>query len=292
MFVSSQSGLGFWEKIQISWHLIIKSWGVLKKDKELLALPVIGAIVSIGVFAALLLPAFAFISAGQSERIYGVFIIYYFLATIVGVFFNAALVAGAIKRFSGGDPTVSSSIKEAATRLPAIIGWGIIASTVGLIVSSLRNRRQGGVADVVMSIAGAAILAAWNFISFMVLPVIVAEGKGPIASLKRSFELVRSRWGEVIAGGIGIWVAGSAAMFGLFAIIFALMFVSFTLFGFSLAVFATLMLVLIAGWLVLGIVFATLNQIFVAAVYLYAAKGTAHVFTKEEIKGILRSKHR
>jgi hypothetical protein len=286
----AHAGPGFWERLSMSWALVQKSWHVLKQDKELLLLPIIGAVISLIVFGIMLVAALSFLAAGEAGRIVGLFIVYGFIATIVGEFFNAALVAGALERFRGGDPTVRSSLGKAASRLSAVVGWGLLAATVGLVISAIRGRQQGGIMDVVRAMAAFALFAAWKLISFLVLPVIIAEDKGTVAALRRSFELVRKRWGEVIAGGVGIWIAGRLVMSAIFVVFFVANYLALTAFGFNLGITISLALFLIVAWLVAGLIFATLNQIFVAAVYLYAAKGTAKVFTKQEIKGILRTK--
>lgn len=279
---------GFWETLSRSWALVLKSWHVLKKDRELLLLPLIGAVVSLVALAVMVFFALLLLSAGEVAMAFGLFAIYYFIAVVISEFFNAALVAGALERFGGGDPTVRSSLAKAASRLGAIIGWGLLSAAVGLIIGAIRGRQRGGLMDVMRAMTAFALFAAWRFVSFLVLPVIVAEGRGAIGSLRRSYELVRKRWGEVVAGGIGVWAAGRIVMLAIFAFFLAIGYASLELLGFSVPLLLALFLLLIASWLIAGLVFATLDKIFVAAVYLYATRGRARAFAEKEIKGILR----
>jgi hypothetical protein len=51
------------------------------------------------------------------------------LASYTGIIlFNAALI-----RMRGGDPTVWDGLDSARVRLPELIGWAVLSSTVGLI---------------------------------------------------------------------------------------------------------------------------------------------------------------
>src|SRR5258706_5374895 len=91
--------------------LAMQSWRVLMLDKELLIFPLLS-----GIACFLLLATFigAMFAAGfkvkdpqQIDALYWVgLFIYYFVNYFIIVFFNCALVACAMIRFRGGDPTV------------------------------------------------------------------------------------------------------------------------------------------------------------------------------------------
>ena len=78
----------------------------------------------------------------QTTKILGYVILfaYYVASYFVIIFFNSALVACAIIRFQGGDPTLKDGLAAAAARLPQILGWAIFAATVGMILRSIESR--------------------------------------------------------------------------------------------------------------------------------------------------------
>jgi hypothetical protein len=68
----------------------------------------------------------------------------------------------------------------------------------------------------------------WSLVTFLIVPVLVFEGMGPLAAMKRSAELFRERWGQQVTGtlviggvsglillaGIVIGIVGLVAVFG------------------------------------------------------------------------------
>ena len=97
------------------------SWKVLRKDRELLLLPVLSFLASIVVLAILWLPTLSAIdTSGLADEsgdpgavLIVVGVISAMAMSIISVFFNGALVAGAHERLSGGDPTVRSALGRA-----------------------------------------------------------------------------------------------------------------------------------------------------------------------------------
>ena len=100
------------ERFERSFRLIAESFGVLKKDKELLLFPIISAIVSILAIVIFVVPFFLGLIAGASIR-YFWFILFalYFMIYFITVFFTAGLIGAANIRLRGGDPKFSDGIK-------------------------------------------------------------------------------------------------------------------------------------------------------------------------------------
>ena len=178
------------------------SWGVLKDDRELLAIPVLGAAVSGVIAVGVGLVVYSTLetttdAAGQTSKQANpaavlLLLIGLLLIAIVTQLFAGALVAGANERFEGGDPTLGSSFSKAMTRLGPIVGWTATNATVGLILSAVREK---------------AGFLAWNIVTWLVMPVIIIEGIGPLAAAKRSAVLIKSKWGEnlITQGGLGLF---------------------------------------------------------------------------------------
>ena len=62
-------------------------------------------------------------------------------------------------------------------------------------------RERGGIAGAIVAALGGM---AWNIITFLVVPVLVVEGVGPIGAIKRSAGLLKKTWGEQVIGSAGI----------------------------------------------------------------------------------------
>ena len=179
------------------------SWAVLKADKELMLLPVISGAASLIVAASFLIPI---ITAGVSDlggAALALMLIMYFVLAYITIFFNAALISAANERLEGGDPTVGSAIRGAARRAGKILPWALLSAVVSVILRAIEER-VGLVGKIVIAIVG----MAWTVVTFLVLPIIVVEGASAGRALKKSGRLVRSTWGENLAGHIGLGAVG------------------------------------------------------------------------------------
>ena len=246
------------------------SWRVLRKDRELLLIPVLSFLASIAVLALIWLPTLSAIdtSALEGERedpgavLLVVGIITAMALSIITVFFNGALVAGAHERLSGGDPTVRSAVGRAFSRLPGLLPWAILTGTVGLILQAVRER-AGWLGRFVVNMVG----MAWKTATFLVVPAIVIDDHGAISGLKASAALLKRTWGENIAARVGF------GLLGFVAIIPAVLVVGAT--G-ALGGAALVLGILVAiPYLALVVVVLTaLNAVFQTALYLYATTGS------------------
>ena len=191
---------------------------------------------------------------------YGLLFLFYVCTYFMTIFFNAALVACAVERMRGGDPTVGFGLRAAAGRLPQILGWALLSATVGMTLRALEDRSKA-IGRIVAGLMG----VAWSVATFLVVPVLVVEGTGPFAAAAESTRLLKRTCGEQIIGGVG---------FGLLFFVFFIPGIVLIFFGF----FAKAWLVVglgLAYVLALSLVFSTLSVIFQTAVYLYARDGQA-----------------
>ena len=108
------------------------------------------------------------------------------MSTFIAVFFNVALAACAVRSLRGEDTTVGEGIPAALQRVGPILGWTLVAATVGLILR-LVEERVPLAGRIAVWIAG----AAWAVATFFVIPVLALEGGGPWRSLMRSVAVVK-----------------------------------------------------------------------------------------------------
>lgn len=271
------------EKFSNSWALVKASARVLRADKELVIFPILS---SIGVLVVTLTFFVPTILAGvfdnlfsQQSQIMGFIVLFFFyLAQYLVIFFaNTALVGAALIRLRGGDPTVGDGFRIAFSRFGAILGYALIAATVGIILKSLSNRSKG-LGRAIVSLIG----FAWNIATFLVVPVLAVENVGPIEAIKRSVYLLKKTWGEQIAGNLGI-----GAFFGVITFLVFLVGIPVTFLAFSAT--QTVWLALLVGivfifaLVIIGLISSTLNGVYTAAVYLYAVDGRSDGFFESRL---------
>ena len=246
------------------------SWKVLRKDRELLLLPVLSFLASIVVLALLWLPTLSAIdTSGLADEsgdpgavLIVVGVISAMAMSIVSVFFNGALVAGAHERLSGGDPTVRSALGRALSRLSGLLPWAIITGTVGLILQAARER-AGWMGRFVVNMVG----MAWQTATFLVVPAIVIDDHGAVSGLKASAALLKRTWGENIAARVGFGLLGIVAIIPAVIVLFA----TGALGGTALVVGILLAVPYLA---LVVVVLTALNAVFQTALYLYATTGS------------------
>jgi len=188
------------------------------------------------------------------------FLMYVVLAYIT-IFFNAALVSAAHARLSGGDPTIGSAIRGAASRAGKILPWAIISATVSIILRAIEER-AGFVGRFVAAIAG----MAWAVVTFLVLPIIVIEGLSVGDAIKKSGSLFKRTWGENLAAQVGFSLIGFVAILPAIAVVFLAGSV-----GGGALVAGVVIAVL---WVIaVSVVLAALSVIFQTALYHFAVDG-------------------
>ncbi len=191
-------------KFSNSWTLMKASWGILKKDKEMLLFPIISGITLLILFASFIAPLYMFDSYNWANKFLSknedivnflrIFIFYY-ITYFVMIFFNAALIACAKIRIDGGDPTVRDGLKVAISHLFHIAGWALISSSVGMLLRIIEERFEF-VGKIVSGVLG----IAWSITSFLVIPILVIEKKAPSTAFKESAKLLKKTWGEQVIG--------------------------------------------------------------------------------------------
>ncbi len=282
------------ERINNSWELVKASFSVLSADKELLIYPILSSIGVLIVTATFIIPT---IFAGVfdsiiSESVFNINVIgvivaflFYFAQYFIITFANSALVGAALIRLRGGDPTVRDGFRIAFDRIGIIFGYTAIAATVGMILRAISERSRGW-GRLAVNLVG----LAWNLASFLAVPVLVVEGVGPLEAIKRSAILLKKTWGEQIVGNLSIGLISGLAILALF-IITLIPGIALSIWLENWLVMIPAGLILILGLMILGLLSSTLNGIYAAAVYRYAAEGeTGGYFSPEVVQGAFRQK--
>lgn len=196
------------DRISNAWRLAKASWRVLQRDRELAWLPVVATVAGLLVGAVFFGPALAVLGGGGDDNaipVAGYLLAFLGYVAVSSIFFlgRAAVVHGANLRMEGGDPTVASSLRGASAHWPAVVGFAAIATTVGLVLDAIEE--QGGILGAIASFIGGA---AWRLVTYLVIPVVVLEGAGPVDGIKGSSRLVKQTWGEQVTGNVGFGLLG------------------------------------------------------------------------------------
>ncbi|MGH8283299.1 MAG: DUF6159 family protein [Gammaproteobacteria bacterium] len=259
-------------KFARTWQLMGASWQLLKQDKRLVVFPLISGVVLALVIASFAIPMFAdgevhrYLSNPNhpSKQLYATGFLFYFISYFIMIFFNSALIASVMKQMDGEQTTLGDGLSFAWQRLPQIFGWALLSSTVGFLLRLL-EQRVGFIGRIAVGLLG----MAWTVTSFLVLPVVVAEGSGPIEAYKQSVSMLKRTWGEQIIGNVSFGL-----IFALFGVVPAIIVLLLAAAAGPVVLMA--LVVIVAIYLVaLGLVQSTLQTIYQVAVYRYAADGQA-----------------
>jgi hypothetical protein len=259
------------EKFERSWEIMRASWDVLRQDREILVFPAITGIALILIMASFIVPIFALGGLDTVHRVARhngtvgnlvVLFAFYFINYFVVIFFNTAIVACATIRMRGGNPTVGEGLQASGERIFEIAGWALVSASVGMILRAIEERSK-----LVGRIVAGLLGMAWGITSYLVIPILVNERKGPMEAFQESARLIKKTWGEELIGGFS---------FGLIFLALSLPAVLLIVGGvasgkgfLAIGFVAVAVIYVIA----LSVVQAALQGIFQAALYQYAKKG-------------------
>jgi len=199
-----------------TWSITKTSMVVLRKDKELLAFPLlsfvfIGIIVGVVAAAFLALGTFDRLdtggdAGGESQLKAGdavVGVVGVFFIMIVVNYFNAALMGAARHRLKGGDPNLGTGFAAVNKNIGGVIGWAFISTIIFIVLTYARHAaRDNFIARIVIGMVGSLIA----YMTFFVVPILIVEGVGPIEAIKRSKAYLTRTWGEQFVSGFGFGI--------------------------------------------------------------------------------------
>lgn len=249
-----------------SWDMIGESFSVLRKDKKLVLFPMLSGLSALAIAAMYFLPLF---NMGVLEHykeyrtvdstVYAWLFLWYCTNYFVIVFFNCALAACAQIRFGGGEPSLKDGLAQAGWKIPSILIWAVVASTVGILLQAIEER-SSWLGKIVAALVG----TAWAMATYLIVPVLIFEDDGVFGSIRRSSALLRETWGEQIVSGFG---------FGLPSLLLAVPGFLLGMVGFKLHPLG--FLIAVPYFLLLSAVMSAVRGIFTVALYRYATAGEA-----------------
>jgi Family of unknown function (DUF6159) len=249
------------------------AWLILKEDKQLLLLPIASSVCLIALTVSIAVPVVVESLTGLSGAdefhqfvplsYVGMFL-FCVAAYAIGIFFNAALAICVLRRLEGKSALIADGLREATACLPQILGWALVATTIGLMLKAV-ERRSGFIGGLVVKAVG----LAWSVATFLVVPVLVAEKKGPFEAVQESVQLLRKTWGEDLLAGLGFGVMYFLwAIPGIFAFVIGAGLISSHPF-----VAMVVMALAVLYFPLLGLVLSTMSTIFDVVLYRFAKGG-------------------
>jgi hypothetical protein len=261
-----------------------ESWRVLRADRSLAIFPIISAMAT-GVCAVLIWSPALILSSGSHKSQVAVYValgVSAYVLTFIAVFFGTALAGAASMSLDGKDATLRDGFSVALRRLHTILLWSLVQAVVGLLLHAIEGMARGNRSPlgIVAAIIEGLLGAAWSVMTFFVIPIVALEGLGPVASVKRSWSIIKERWGEGVVGSVSIGLAVFVAVLipelgvGLgFAVL------AHAHRAAAIAVASLGGVILAAGVLVA----ATLNSIFRVALYRYATTGHVSAMFEQQL---------
>ena len=278
-----------------SWALMRASAAVLRSDRALLAFPLLSGVCSLVVAASFLVPV-GLLMTGDGMRFSSVadhhwspatwvlMFAFYLVQYFVIVFFNTALTGCALRHLRGEPTSFADGIALARSRWASILGYALIAATVGLFLRAVQER-LGLIGRLVVGLLG----LAWTVATFLVVPVLASQEVGPVDAVQRSVELLKRTWGENLIGTAGLGVAFGLMTFC--AMVFGVALLALAIALHSLVAIVAVVALVVTGLILLSLVQASLQGIYAAALFRYAEDGEAGAgFDAALLEGAFRPK--
>lgn len=245
------------------WTLTKTSFRVLSLDKEMIALPLMAAVLMVVAVIGIGFGGFGLLLGSDAGTLLVLGVIY-LVTYFIAIFFNAAVIEMATIRFNGGDPVLKDGLRKAWSKKLRILQWAVVAATVGLIFRILRDQaRDNFLARLLLSF----LEFGWNIATFFVVPIAIYQDVGPIDAIKGSMNAMKRTWGESLTGiattGIVFFVLG---LLGLPVLLVAFL-------ANSTAVFIGALVLVVLYWVLLAAVNSAVDGILVAALYKYSVEG-------------------
>jgi hypothetical protein len=256
------------------------SWTVVRRDRELLILPLVSFLCSLVVLAAFGAGMFGIGLPKDGESVSpGIYVLgfcMYVALAFVTIFFNAAVIGTATKRLKGEPASIRDGLALARAHIGKIFLWALITASVGMVLRAIQER-SGLIGRILAGIIG----IAWDVITFFVVPVLLFEPLTVGDSIRRSAHIFRARWGEQFTGNATIGIA-------IVLLVIPVLIVGSLLIAAAPIVGIVFIVLSIGALMAVG---SACSGVFNAALYRYATTGEASgAFSEEDLNGSFRPK--
>lgn len=267
------------------------SWQILKSNKRLLwlsAIPtfIIG-IVLLGTFIFLLVYYFKQGEFVKDTLFYISLSLVLILSFFIYFYFRAALIYCIYKFLKNEKVSFKEAFNVAKKNFVKIIKWTFVNSAVGVSMGGFAGKETGYVTTLPAMATG----VTWNLLTIFVIPVLIIENLPVKNAVIRSFQLFTKVWTKAIVFEFSVgWIFAIVALVGVFVIPIVLVGLAGTILPFLVnyieVVIGIAYGLFMSTILILGIIVATLREIFIIVLYNYAETGRVPqaYFSEETIK--------
>jgi hypothetical protein len=238
------------------------AWRLVRGDRTMLTLALTSAVLTgLAMFVIFSFGGYLHDPHPSRGRLLVVTLIAAWPLTFIGAFINVALAAAADAELHGRELSLRRALAVPAGRVGQIALWSLLAAGVGQLLAQIGERIPFG-----GRVASWLLGAAWGLVTFFAVPVLAIEGCTAAGCVKRSAQLVRERWGESVAGGLGI-----TAVFGLLSVVPAMLLgIGFGVAPFAPGVGIPLAAVGVVGLVIVSGAASAMRNVFAVALYHYA----------------------
>jgi mannose/fructose/N-acetylgalactosamine-specific phosphotransferase system component IIC len=136
------------DRLQRSWTLAGECYRLLKADRSLMLFPLLSAVAMAVIVASFALPLAPLVAVFARQRqvhtlsglSWVALFAFYWVQFGVVIFFQTALIEVAMRRFDKQPATLRDGLTRATARLPIILGYALIAASVGLVLRVIAER--------------------------------------------------------------------------------------------------------------------------------------------------------
>jgi hypothetical protein len=294
-------------RIAASWQLFKNGLEVLGRNKKLLVFPLVIACFTTGLLLSFIAPGAlqptghrysepahwkAVVKSSFSEQslqklqtapahathrpnelrltnaAWGYLVVVYLALMIAATFFNVAFYHEILKALRGGTVSIRDGLRFAASKLPAIILWSLMAGVVGYVIRVL-EQRMGLIGRLTLRLIG----VAWSVASVFAIPVLIESNTtNPLEVLRQSAATLRKAWGETVVGFTGF------GLFSMLIVLGSMCAMGLGMWG-AVALHSPVgMTLTLTGWAIGLLVFiyvqGVVGHVFRCALYLHATDGT------------------
>lgn len=264
-----------------------QAWSVLRTHKSLLTFPLFAVLIILGLlalFVGAIVLLFSLANVIAFVAALALMAVGLYAIQLVATVANAGMISCADEALAGRPMSLRTGWTRALARFGDLAQWTIVRMLAGGVIQRGGSGflASGLLSNVIASAGG----LAWSVITLFVLPAIMLDGTGVIASIKSSVNVVRQRWGTEISAGIRIAgrllfiiVPGIAcAVVGIF-VVQSLMPLGFVLFGLAFLLLSTA-----------GLLGGAVRTIFSVALYRFVTTGQAvGGFTAQQLNSAVRT---
>lgn len=277
-------------KIDTSWSLAQASWDSLRLNKQLIKLSlfgfgVIGLILALAAGIFFFNPNQLFYSNAQivNEEITAfnldfnpgalvLFVITFIIISLINSLIAGSIIKGTLSYFKGEKLSTKQILSQIKPKLVPLMAFGLVGLIVGQLIYYISSKFESLVASTAIQFLGNV---AWSLATYFAIPIIVSEDSkvDPLNATKKSARLLKKVWGEGLISNVGL---GLMIMVFVFAYVFVSASIIALIFaiGYTPLAIATVT-ILIAGLILMFIIFEALNLILKATLYYYATTNEA-----------------